>query len=60
MKAIILGIVASIFFAFTFVLNRAMDLQGGSWIWSASFRCFFMVPLLLIIVMYRGNLRQLV
>lgn len=60
MKAIILGILASFFFAFTFVLNRAMDLQGGSWIWSASLRYFLMVPLLLIIVMYRGNLKQLV
>ncbi|ABS22278.1 hypothetical protein Bcer98_2005 [Bacillus cytotoxicus NVH 391-98] len=34
------------FFAFTFILNPAMDLQGGSWIWSASLRYYFMVPLL--------------
>lgn len=60
MKAILLGILASFFFAFTFVLNRVMDLQGGSWIWSASLRYFFMVPLLLIIVMYRGNGKQLI
>ncbi|PEB50618.1 hypothetical protein CON65_14795 [Bacillus pseudomycoides] len=59
MKAIAAGIVASFFFAFTFILNRAMDLQGGSWIWSASLRYYFMVPLLLIIVIYRGNLKQL-
>ncbi|MED2486195.1 hypothetical protein P4185_35770, partial [Bacillus thuringiensis] len=26
MKAIVIGILASFFFAFTFVLNRAMDL----------------------------------
>ncbi|MEH6892462.1 multidrug resistance efflux transporter family protein [Bacillus sp. JJ864] len=60
MKAILLGVLASFFFAFTFVLNRAMDLQGGSWIWSASLRYFFTVPLLLIIVMYRGNVKQLI
>ncbi|EEM10909.1 hypothetical protein bmyco0003_24060 [Bacillus pseudomycoides] len=59
MKAIAAGVLASFFFAFTFILNRAMDLQGGSWIWSASLRYCFMVPLLLIIVMYRGNLKQL-
>ncbi|MFC4769642.1 multidrug resistance efflux transporter family protein [Effusibacillus consociatus] len=56
MQAIILGILASLFFAVTFVLNRAMDLQGGSWIWSASLRYFFMVPFLLLIVAVRGNL----
>ncbi|KAB2441081.1 DMT family transporter [Bacillus luti] len=59
MKAIAVGILASFFFAFTFVLNRAMDLDGGSWIWSASLRYYFMVPMLLFIVMYRGNLKQL-
>ena len=31
MKAIVIGILASFFFAFTFVLNRAMDLGGRSW-----------------------------
>ncbi|MFY0544319.1 multidrug resistance efflux transporter family protein [Brevibacillus sp. H7] len=56
MRAIVLGIFASFFFAFTFVLNRAMDLGGGSWIWSSSLRYLFMVPFLLAIVAYRGNL----
>ena len=46
MKAIALGLFASFFFAFTFVLNRQMDLAGGSWIWSASLRYFFMLPML--------------
>ncbi len=59
MKAIALGILASFFFAVTFVLNRAMDLSGGSWIWSAVLRFAFMAPILLIIVMLRGNLRPL-
>lgn len=57
--AIVLGILASFFFAMTFVLNRAMDLSGGSWIWSAVLRFVFMVPILLIIVMARGNLKPL-
>jgi len=59
LKAIMLGILASFFFAVTFVLNRAMDLSGGSWIWSAVLRFVFMAPILLLIVLARGNLRPL-
>ncbi|AET68399.1 hypothetical protein Desor_2869 [Desulfosporosinus orientis DSM 765] len=59
MKSILLGILASFFFAVTFVLNRAMDLSGGSWVWSAVLRYFFMLPFLVIIVMTRGNLKPL-
>jgi len=36
-----------------------MDLSGGSWIWSAVLRFVFMAPILLLIVMARGNLRPL-
>ncbi|EHQ88571.1 DMT family transporter [Desulfosporosinus youngiae] len=54
-----LGILASLFFAVTFVLNRAMDLSGGSWIWSAVLRYVFMVPPLLILVLARRNLKPL-
>jgi drug/metabolite transporter (DMT)-like permease len=60
MKGILLGIIASLFFAVTFVLNRSMELEGGSWIWSASLRYFFMLPFLLIIVLARGNIKGLV
>ncbi|WP_404450377.1 multidrug resistance efflux transporter family protein [Sutcliffiella horikoshii] len=59
MKAILLGILASVFFAVTFVLNRSMELSGGSWLWSSSLRFFFMVPFLFVIVWLRGNLKQL-
>jgi drug/metabolite transporter (DMT)-like permease len=58
-KSILLGICAAFFFAFTFVLNASMELAGGSWIWSASLRYFFMVPFLLCIVLMRKNLKQL-
>lgn len=50
MKAIFLGILASLFFAVTFVLNRQMNISGGSWIWSAALRYIFMLPVLFIIV----------
>lgn len=59
MKPIIIGIFAAFFFAFTFVLNAAMEAGGGSWIWSASLRYFFMIPFLLIIVLSRKNLKPL-
>lgn len=59
LRPIILGIFAAFFFAFTFILNRSMDLAGGSWIWSASLRYFFMVPFLFIIVVGRKNLKPL-
>ena len=36
-----------------------MALSGGSWIWSASLRYFFMIPFLLCMVMMRKNLRPL-
>jgi drug/metabolite transporter (DMT)-like permease len=59
MKAILIGVLASMFFAVTFILNRSMELSGGSWMWSSSLRFFFMVPFLLLIVWMRGNLNQL-
>jgi drug/metabolite transporter (DMT)-like permease len=59
LKSIIIGICASFFFAFTFVLNASMELSGGSWIWSASLRYIFMIPFLLCIVILRKNLRPL-
>lgn len=59
MRPILLGLCAAFFFATTFVLNRGMELSGGSWIWSASLRFMFMVPFLLIIVIQRKNLKPL-
>jgi drug/metabolite transporter (DMT)-like permease len=56
MRPIFLGICAAFFFAFTFVMNRMMDLSGGSWIWSAALRYIFMVPFLFFVVVSRRNL----
>ncbi|KEO82425.1 multidrug resistance efflux transporter family protein [Tumebacillus flagellatus] len=57
MRAILLGLLASFFFAFTFVLNRAMDLGGGSWVWSASLRYLFMAPMMIALVAVRSELK---
>ncbi|WP_419886944.1 multidrug resistance efflux transporter family protein [Neobacillus niacini] len=59
MRPMILGTMAAFFFAFTFIINRSMELEGGSWIWSASLRYFFMVPFLLLLVYCRKNLKPL-
>lgn len=56
MYAIALGLLASLFFAVTFVLNHAMALTGDSWMWSASLRFWFMTPMLLLLVAMRGQL----
>lgn len=55
-RPLLLGIFSALFFAVTFVLNRKMELAGGSWLWSSSLRYFFMIPFLLIIVICRKNL----
>ncbi len=59
MKEIALGILAALFFAVTFILNRSMDLDGGSWLWSASLRYFFMLPFLILIVYWRKGWKPL-
>ncbi|AHX21975.1 hypothetical protein CY96_29100 (plasmid) [Bacillus bombysepticus str. Wang] len=59
MRPIFLGICAAFFFAFTFILNRAMELSGGSWIWSASLRFIFMLPFLVLLVMSQKKLKVL-
>lgn len=54
-KALFYGIIASFFFAFTFVLNRSMNLNGGSFLWSASLRYFFTLPILFLLLQKKKN-----
>lgn len=60
LKAILIGILAALFFSVTFILNRSMELEGGSWIWSASLRFIFMLLILLIIVGYKQNIKPVI
>ncbi|SFV01212.1 DMT family transporter [Alicyclobacillus macrosporangiidus] len=53
MRGIVLGVLSSAFFAATFLLNRKMSLSGGSWVWSASLRYLWMVPILGAVVAMR-------
>ena len=59
MRAILLGILSSAFFSATFIINRAMNVSGTSWAWTASFRFLFALPILFLIVLFRKNLRPL-
>lgn len=49
-KALSGGILGSFFFAFTFVLNRSMNLSGGYWMWGAVLRYLFTLPLMLLLL----------
>ena len=52
-KAFSLGLLAAFFFSFTFILNSQMNISGGSWVWSASLRYLFMLPILFIILLLK-------
>ena len=58
-KLLSLGILSGAFFSTTFVLNEAMSLGGGHWLWSASLRYAFMVLFLITIILFRGGVAQL-
>ncbi|RRJ66221.1 multidrug resistance efflux transporter family protein [Paenibacillus oralis] len=59
MRPILYGILASLFFSSTFVLNQTMKWSGGNWMYAASLRFLFMIPFLLVIVGVRGRLAPL-
>lgn len=59
-KALTLGIIASFFFSFTFILNSQMNISGGSWIWSSSLRYLFMLPILFIITLLNKRLATVI
>jgi len=46
-RLVIIGTLSAAFFSSTFILNRAMSLEGGHWVWSASLRYLFMLVFLL-------------
>lgn len=58
-KALLYGIAGSFFFAFTFILNRNMNLSGGSYIWSSSLRYIFTLPLIAVIVWKKHGFQRI-
>lgn len=55
-RALWYGILGALFFAFTFIFNRSMNLSGGFWMWSASLRYLFSLPMLAVLVWRKGEL----
>lgn len=49
-KAFILGVLGSFFFAFNFILIRSMNLGGGYYLWTASLRYLFTLPLMALVL----------
>lgn len=43
LRLMLLGLAAGMFFSATFILNRAMSLEGGHWYWSAALRYAYMI-----------------
>jgi drug/metabolite transporter (DMT)-like permease len=54
-RAIAVGIISSLFFSLTFIINRRMSFSGGNWIWSAALRFYWMLPFFAIIIAIRRN-----
>ena len=59
-KALCYGLLASLFFAFTFIFNRSMNLDGGYWLWSAVLRYIFMLPMLYVIVQRQKGMKTVI
>lgn len=53
-KALFLGILSSVFFSVTYVVNSAMAQSGGYWMWSASLRYLLLLPMLLVLTAKQG------
>lgn len=52
---VLIGLLSGFFFSSTFLLNRLMSLEGGHWVWSASLRYGFMIPfLILLLIFFQG------
>lgn len=59
MKAMLLAILSAFFFSFTFLFNRLMEADGGSWYFSASLRFLFMILFLIPLVWFRTGFMPL-
>lgn len=55
LQAVLLGLASALFFTSTYVLNRAMASAGGHWAWSAALRYLFTLPLLWLVIGWRGS-----
>ncbi|MCX6079569.1 MAG: multidrug resistance efflux transporter family protein [Chloroflexi bacterium] len=54
-RRVTLGVISALFFSSTFVLNRAMSLAGGHWVWTASLRFGYMLVFLILILLFSAG-----
>ena len=59
-RLIAVGILASLFFSSTFVLNRAMSLAGGHWAWTSSLRFGYMLIFLVLLLLVTQGRKALI
>lgn len=55
LAAIALALLSALFFSLTYVLNRAMAVDGGDWAWTASLRYLVTLPLLWPLMHWQGG-----
>jgi drug/metabolite transporter (DMT)-like permease len=53
--AVLIALASAAFFTATYVLNRAMANAGGHWAWSASLRYLLTLPMLAVVLPWRGG-----
>ncbi len=58
-RLISFGMLSAAFFSSTFILNRAMSLQGGHWVWTASLRFGYMLLFLILTLLLTKGTRRL-
>jgi drug/metabolite transporter (DMT)-like permease len=56
-KLISIGLISALFFSTTFILNRAMSLEGGHWVWSGALRYAYMIAFLFTWIFLTKGLR---
>lgn len=58
-KAIVLGVLSSMFLSSGIIVNSLNAFHGGSWAWTASLRYLLLLPVLIVLVMVRGKMAKL-
>jgi len=53
--AVFVALASALFFTSTYVLNRAMASAGGHWAWSATLRYLLTLPMLALVLPWRGG-----
>lgn len=53
--AVLIALASALFFTATYVLNRAMANAGGHWAWSAALRYLLTLPMLALVLPFRGG-----